>query len=183
MLRESCCVALMCAVAGWPAALMGASPAPGRATLETRPAGELARAQIGVAVAAHDFGTVWAGEPLQHAFTIANGGQAPLEITRVVSSCGCTSVGEHPKRIEPGQTGQFAFTMDSRKLRGKFSKTVSIHSNDPRTPILKLTLSGECRHPIEVTPASALFGKVTATQPVSKQITIKNNTEVPLKLL
>src|SRR5690349_15434733 len=103
----------------------------------------------------HNFGATWVGGPLKHSFAITNTGKAVLEISRVSPSCGCTTVGDYPKKLEPGQSGQFSFTLDSQKLHGAYSKNITIHSNDPQTPQLKLTLKGECKHQIDVSPASA----------------------------
>ncbi|MEK7730501.1 MAG: DUF1573 domain-containing protein, partial [Planctomycetota bacterium] len=66
----------------------------------------------------HDFGSVWVGPPLKHAFKIKNEGDAPLEITKVKPSCGCTIAGDYPKKLDPGQEGEFPFSMMSTKLRG-----------------------------------------------------------------
>ena len=54
----------------------------------------------------HDFGAGWVGPPLKHSFKITNGGDAPLEITRVKPACGCTIAGDYPKTLAPGATGR-----------------------------------------------------------------------------
>ena len=47
-----------------------------------------------------DFGTIWVGPVLEHSFTIENTGEAPLRITKVRPSCGCTIAGPYPKAFE-----------------------------------------------------------------------------------
>ena len=129
-----------------------------------------------------DFGTTWVGPTLKHTFTIKNEGDAPLEISKVRPACGCTVAGAYPKTIEPGQTGKFPFSVNSNKLRGKYAKSITISSNDPVTPALKLKIRGECKRYVEVLPTNANFGKVTTNEPQERVLTITNNTDQPLQI-
>ena len=130
----------------------------------------------------HNFGSVWVGPQLKHSFTIKNEGQAPLEISAVKPSCGCTIAGEYPRRLEPGQSGEFPFAMNSSKLRGNFSKSITVTSNDPVTSSLRLTLRGEVKQYVEITPQTATFGRITDQEPKTRELTIVNNTDKPLEL-
>ncbi|MDO8632039.1 MAG: DUF1573 domain-containing protein, partial [Phycisphaerales bacterium] len=131
---------------------------------------------------AHDFGPTWVGPPLAHSFKITNGGDAPLEISRVKPSCGCTIAGNYPKTIAPGETGEFPFSLASNKLRGHFEKSITISSNDPVTPDLRLRLKGEVKRYVEVTPPSANFARITSQEPQERIVNLTNNTDNPLKL-
>lgn len=130
----------------------------------------------------HDFGPCWVGPPLKHAFKITNAGDAPLEITRVKPACGCTIAGDYPKTLAPGQTGEFPFSMASNKLRGHFEKAITISSNDPVNPELRLSLKGEMKRYVDVTPPSANFAKITGLEVQERVVNITNNTDNPLKL-
>lgn len=130
----------------------------------------------------HDFGPVWVGPPLKHAFKIKNEGDAPLVISKVKPSCGCTIAGDYPKKLDPGQEGEFPFSMMSTKLRGPFDKGITISTNDPVTPELRLKLKGDVKRYVEVVPTSANFGKITSQEPQERVINITNNTDNPLKL-
>ncbi|MFH1108237.1 MAG: redoxin family protein [Planctomycetota bacterium] len=130
----------------------------------------------------HDFGAVWVGPPLKHAFKIKNEGDAPLDISKVRPSCGCTIAGDYPKKLDPGQEGEFPFSLMSTKLRGTFEKGITISSTDPVTPELRLKLRGEVKRYIEVIPSSANFGKVTSQEPQERVVSITNNRDEPLKL-
>jgi len=130
----------------------------------------------------HDFGAVWVGPPLKHTFKLKNEGDAPLEISKVKPSCGCTIAGDYPKKLDPGQEGEFPFSMMSTKLRGRFEKGITISSNDPTTPELRLKLRGEVKRYVEVVPTSANFGKITSQEPQERIVNITNNTDNPLKL-
>jgi hypothetical protein len=76
-----------------------------------------------------NFGTVAAGEKVQHNFKIKNTGKEPLIITNASSSCGCT-VPEWPKEpIAPGKSGEIKVVFDSNGKSGAQSKRVTIVSN------------------------------------------------------
>lgn len=142
-----------------------------------------ARPVIHVDKADHDFGDVWVGDDVEHTFTITNKGDTTLEIRRVSVDCGCTSIGDHPKTLEPGQSGQFPFGLRSATLNGKIApKKVVIHSNDPGTPELTLQLGGTFKKRIEISPGLASFGTLITPEPVQQTLTIRNNTETPLEL-
>ncbi len=130
----------------------------------------------------HDFGQTWVGPPLKHSFKITNAGDAPLEITRVKPSCGCTIAGDYPKTLAPGASGEFPFSMASNKLRGHFEKSISISSNDPVTPELRLKLKGEVKRYVEVTPPSANFARITGQEAQERIVSLTNNTDAPLQL-
>ncbi|MGD2111494.1 MAG: DUF1573 domain-containing protein, partial [Phycisphaerae bacterium] len=129
-----------------------------------------------------DFGTIWVGPVLEHAFTISNKGDAPLRITKVRPSCGCTIAGPYPREIKPGESGSFPFSVSSTKLRGKFEKGITIKSNDPASPNFRLRLRGQVKRYVELTPSAVNFGKLYGDEPMEKVVKIKNNTEEPIQV-
>lgn len=78
----------------------------------------------------HDFGTIkeTAGK-VTHTFTVKNVGDAPLVITRVVASCGCTTPQFNKEPIAPGKTGEISVTYNPAGRPGPFVKTVAVYSN------------------------------------------------------
>ena len=78
----------------------------------------------------YNFGTIAEADGLaSHVFTIQNTGDAPLVITRVTASCGCTRPEWSKAPIAPGQTGEIKVSYDPKGRPGPFYKTVSIYSN------------------------------------------------------
>ncbi len=124
----------------------------------------------------HDFGKIWTGEDLKHTFQIKNTGTAPLKITKVKPACGCTKKGKHPSSIAPGETGEFSFGLNTKKLRGNFTKQITVTTNDPKKPSLQLKLVGEVQHFVEVTPSAATFGRLKADSVSTKTLKVRNNT-------
>lgn len=130
----------------------------------------------------HNFGEVWTNQSLEHAFSITNTGDETLKILQVKPSCGCTVAGSYPREIKPGDTGKFPFKLNSNKLRGKFSKTISVKTNDPKAGQMRLSLTGTVKHFIEVTPSMAQFGRVDADTVRTKTVKLQNNTDKIMKL-
>jgi len=130
----------------------------------------------------HDFGETWMGPKLTHTFVIKNQGPVALLIESVKPSCGCTKAGEHPVIIQPGDSGDFPFAINSNKLRGRYEKTVSIATNDPVTPEIKLRLRGVCNRYVDVVPTNANFGKVAFDEPHERVLKLTNNTDNPVQL-
>lgn len=80
--------------------------------------------------AVHDFGTITEKEgKVSHTFIIKNTGDAPLVITRVIASCGCTTPEWTKAPIAPGKSGEVKVTYNPAGRPGNFSKTISIYSN------------------------------------------------------
>ncbi|MCC7291712.1 MAG: DUF1573 domain-containing protein [Phycisphaerales bacterium] len=129
-----------------------------------------------------DFGEVWVGPKLEHAFKIKNEGTEPLEIRSVKPACGCTAAGEHPKVIKPGETGEFPFSLKSEALHDKFTKTIKVMTNEQDNSTMTLTLTGLAKQYVEVTPATISYGSLKATDTIEKTVTIKNNGEKPMEL-
>jgi hypothetical protein len=88
----------------------------------------------------HDFGAVPEGGAARHLFKVRNTGKAPLEIKSVTASCGCTAAAPKEKQIAPGGSGEIEVSFDTRGRPGKTEKTVTVASNDPRTPTTILTI-------------------------------------------
>ena len=87
----------------------------------------------------HEFGKLLQGEVVTYSFHFTNTGNAPLLITEVKTSCGCTA-GDFPREpIKPGQDGLIKATYDSKGHHGFQSRTLSVTSNtNPSTTVLRL---------------------------------------------
>ena len=87
-----------------------------------------------------DFGKVKLNAPATHEFTFTNKGNAPLIISNVKASCGCTVTEYTKEAIAPGQKGFVKATYNSAH-EGTFTKTVTINANTDEAVVL--TIKGE----------------------------------------
>jgi hypothetical protein len=95
-----------------------------------------------VGEASHDFGTIKEADgPVTHTFKIKNEGEAPLVVTKVAASCGCTTPEWTKEPIAPGKTGEIKVTYDPTGRPNPFNKTVSVYSNG-KTGSSVLTIKG-----------------------------------------
>jgi hypothetical protein len=75
-----------------------------------------------------DYGTIYQNSDGTRLFSFTNTGDAPLLITRVQTTCGCTVPSYSKAPILPGETGQLNIKYDTKRL-GAFTKTVTVMSN------------------------------------------------------
>lgn len=104
-----------------------------------------AQAVISAENATHDFGEIKEADgKVAHTYTISNTGDAPLVITRVIASCGCTTPEWTKEPIAAGKTGSITITFDPANRPGPFAKTISVYSNG-KTGSFILTIRGEVK--------------------------------------
>ena len=128
-----------------------------------------------------NFGELWAGTELTHVFTVKNTGTKTLKILKVKASCGCTQTG-YDKQIAPGAEGKISTKLRTRNFNGKFSKIVTVTTNDPDNTTVRLELSGIAKQHITVEPRTANFKNVQPDETLKKTVTITNNSAQPLEL-
>jgi len=75
-----------------------------------------------------DYGTIEQNSDGMRLFTFTNTGDAPLIITDVKTSCGCTVPNYSKEPVLPGQQGQLEIKYNTKKL-GTFTKTITVISN------------------------------------------------------
>ncbi len=88
-----------------------------------------------------DYGTVEKGSDGIRVFEFTNTGNAPLIITRVTSTCGCTVPKKPEGPILPGQTGEIQVKYDTQRVN-PIRKTITVLSNAD-TPTVALKIKGE----------------------------------------
>jgi hypothetical protein len=144
---------------------------------------EAAAPKIHFAEPVFDFGKIPAGAWVQHDYIFTNSGTAPLIITGVYPSCGCTIAGKCSARIEAGQIGLIPIQYNSAGFGGAVNNWLMVASNDPDQPKAVLVVKGVVWKPIDVSPAAAVFTPV-AGAPASETriIRITNNMDEPLVL-
>jgi len=119
-----------------------------------------------------DFGTVAKGEKLRAVFEVRNTGNAPLEVTQVRPTCGCT-VASFDHTIPPGGTGKITAEVDTTGFSGPVSKAVLVFSNDPATPQVNVVIKADVRAFIEVLPRPlVIFRNVLQGEPATEKLVL-----------
>ncbi len=101
-------------------------------------------------------------------FAFKNTGVKPVEITRVASSCGCTTTRLEKRKIAPGESGEIEarFTFGGR--RGEQRKTISVTTDDGRQVALEL----RCWIEETLTIAPALVFWRIGDEPAAKAVDV-----------
>lgn len=85
-----------------------------------------------------DYGEIAKGSDGIRVFEFTNTGNAPLIISKVSSSCGCTIPKKPDGPILPGKTGEIQVKYDTNRV-GPIRKAVTVISNaDTPTKVLKI---------------------------------------------
>lgn len=85
-----------------------------------------------------DYGEINKGADGVRVFEFTNTGDAPLIISKVSSSCGCTIPKKPEAPILPGKTGEISVKYDTNRV-GPIRKAITVISNaDTPTKVLKI---------------------------------------------
>lgn len=87
-----------------------------------------------------DYGTVEKGSDGIRVFEFTNTGDAPLIVSKVSSSCGCTVPKWSKDPILPGKTGEIQVKYDTNRVN-PIRKTITVISNAD-TPTVALKIKG-----------------------------------------
>ncbi len=134
----------------------------------------------------HDFGTIVEGKVASYDFQFKNEGNAPIIISNVAASCGCTTPYWTHEPVLPGKTGKITASYNSAGRPGPFTKTITVTSNATEASLI-LTINGNVNPKPTATaaelaksPVFALqttghnFGKVEKGQSVLKTFAFTN---------
>ncbi|WP_303811049.1 DUF1573 domain-containing protein [Apibacter mensalis] len=99
-----------------------------------------------------DYGNVNKGSNGKRIIKIQNVGDKPLIISNINTSCGCTVPQWTTEPIAPGKKGEITVTYNTSNV-GRFSRTITISSNDEKKPNLPVRIEGVVLAP-ETNPGS-----------------------------
>jgi len=88
-----------------------------------------------------DYGIIEKGANGVRTFEFTNTGDAPLIVSKVSSSCGCTVPKKPESPIMPGKSGEIEVKYDTKRVM-PIRKTITVLSN-AETPTVALKIKGE----------------------------------------
>jgi hypothetical protein len=128
----------------------------------------------------HDFGDLVPDMEVTHHYKLANSGDAPLHITRVTSSCGCTSSLAGKNLLEPGETTVVDVTFHTAGISGPASKSVEVMTDDPDQPKLLLTFQAVVGPAIKVDTATVVFQDLGPDDHAHASVKMESGTGKPI---
>ena len=88
----------------------------------------------------HDFGKIKEGDKVEYDFKFTNTGEAPLLISDVKASCGCTTPDWPRNLVQPGKSDVIKVVYNSAGREGEFSKGIVITANTyPNNKTIKIS--------------------------------------------
>lgn len=148
------CAVAMSAVARADEQVTPTVPAP---TTEETKAGT---PKIEFAQTVYDFGTTSLVDSVTGTFTFTNVGDGILKVEKPSTSCGCTVAGVKPDSLKPGEKGELVFTLRVAGMRGHAEKSITVPSNDPANPSMRLTVKADVKQIFEVDPQQVMIGDI-----------------------
>ena len=115
LLKRSLGVALIVLVSSWAMAQQRADSAPAPT--------------LNFVESTYEFGDMIQGDTVSHIFTFENTGNAPLVLTNVATTCGCTAPEWPREPVFPGETAQLRVAFDSKGKAGRQIKIITVFSN------------------------------------------------------
>lgn len=106
-----------------------------------------------------------------YTFSFKNTGHREVKITKLLSSCGCTTAELKKKTIPAQSTASITAKMDLKGISGLKSSTIKVYLNNSNSPSHTLTIKVKVPSPIQVTPSFLNWRKSDARS--TKEISIK----------
>lgn len=156
--------------------------------------GAKAQGQISFMEESFDFGNVVEGSEAVHEFKFKNTGNAPIILSNVRASCGCTTPAWTREPVAPGQMGSIKASYNSKGRPGVFSKTITVTSNaaeSSKTLMIKGMVTEKSLYTddqlanspeLVLAKASHDFGKVETGQTLKYTATFINKGKSDLKI-
>ncbi|MDG2291315.1 MAG: DUF1573 domain-containing protein [Phycisphaerales bacterium] len=132
----------------------------------------VSNASIDFETTTHDFGPVSDTQTYRTTFAFGNVGEDVLEIIDVKASCGCTTPALPKKRFVAGERSEIEVQFKP-KGGGTQSKNITIYTNDPKQPMVILTIEADVTQFLPTEPRIARFNNVAKGTPSSTDVQLK----------
>lgn len=119
-----------------------------------------------------DFGTLRISQSATRVIPVLNVGAAPL-LLRVHHSCSCATVKIENPEIPPGGKTEVEVTYNARKAASKSNKTLYLGSNDPKSPIAKVTLKANVVTRVITEPSTLRFDGIPLGEEYTAEVAIQ----------
>ncbi len=130
-----------------------------------------------------DFGSVPHGTLAVHPFRIVNNTSAPVRITNVRVSCGCTDARALQTYLAPGQETAILAKMDTRRFYNTKNVTIFVQFDLPQFEEVRLWVQANSRDDVSFSPEILNFGKVRRGTAAKSEMTATFQGNGQMKVL
>ncbi len=131
----------------------------------------------------HQFGLQDVNDKGEHDFTITNGGEGRLVLTKGKTSCGCTLSELDKTVLEPGESATVTITWTGKGYVGKFRQSATILTNDPAMPQIEFVVSGKITTVVQTIPSELVFSSIPAEEPTTGEIPVYCYLDEPFEIV
>lgn len=122
------------------------------------------------ATTTYEFGRIEQGTKVVHVFPFENAGGLDLTIDNLRASCGCTAALTAARTVTPAHGGTIEVTYDTARDVGHTTRTVTVYTNDPTTPVTTLIVRGDIVTDVAVDPPQLYLGHLRAGQTARNEL-------------
>lgn len=128
-----------------------------------------------------DMGMVDVKEHTIKTMSVYNHGGQPLVISRISTSCGCTTGRMIEDTIAPGETGTLEIEIDPNRINGYRSrKVLTLASNDPKNPSVKLVVAAQIPGELLYSTRDFVFDTLEDGVAADKRVRVTQTTPEPV---
>jgi hypothetical protein len=135
----------------------------------------------------HEFGNIPRGSDQRCSFILSNTSDAPVRITGLSRTCGCTQItlddkvvldqniknSRENRVVLPGQALQLGVVLDTRSFIGPKSAEIIVSFDQPTHADVRLTVNSFIRQDIVLNPGAIQLGTVSHGQDAVKELDIE----------
>ena len=118
--------------------------------------------QVEIKETTFEFGVMQRGATMSHEFIFHNKGDADLWLEVGSTSCKCTAGTTNEAPIKPGESAPVRVEWTAKVVAGPFQQRAVVHTNDPRTSRIELSITGQVVERSGLKPGEFLLGKMSA---------------------
>jgi hypothetical protein len=131
----------------------------------------------------YDFGKTAQVETVSGTFKFKNTGDGILKVEPPKPSCGCTIASLKPDTLQPGETGELAFTLNLGRAKAQLEKHIAVTSNDPQTPEVSLTIKADYTPLYDINPMTLAPILAFGTNDTTQFTTLTRTDGKPLRIV
>jgi hypothetical protein len=130
-----------------------------------------------------DFGRIGPSAVVTHRFKASNAGNAPLTITQLKPSCGCTSTLVGQSTLAPGESTQLEVTFNATGHRGMNRSAVEVDSDDPTNPVQSLNFEAEVMQDVDPVAQEVRFDDLRPRDRRKVSVKLTSQTGQPVHVV
>lgn len=119
-----------------------------------------------------DLGELRAGQVINAVFPFKNTGTGELNIRDLRTACGCFEIKTGERKLGPGESSKVEVTFMTEGLKGPFSKSVMVDSNDETNPTIRLIIKATITQVVNISPERLNFGDMESGSVRDEEIII-----------